>query len=94
MREQGTASTGADQRPVRSITPRRTGPSGLLIALAALPFLGFLVGAIFFNRVTPFIFGFPRLLAWLLLWIVLTSVVMATIYRLDPENAVEEEVNQ
>ena len=45
-----------------------------------------LVGVIFFNRVTPFIFGLPLLLAWLLLWILLTSAIMALIYWLDPAN--------
>ncbi|MFP3646148.1 DUF3311 domain-containing protein [Paraburkholderia sp. SIMBA_054] len=65
-----------------------------MISLASLPFLGFLVGVVFVNRVTPFIFGFPFVLAWLLAWIVLTSLVMWAIYRLDPENFVEEEVTQ
>ncbi|MBV9249598.1 MAG: DUF3311 domain-containing protein [Acetobacteraceae bacterium] len=54
--------------------------------LAVLPFLGILLGPIFFNRVQPFVVGLPLLLAWLLLWIVLTSVIMAVIYRLDPAN--------
>jgi uncharacterized membrane protein len=60
--------------------------SGLQYALALLPFLGFLVGAIYFNQVTPLVIGFPRLLAWLVLWIVLTSLIMSAIYYLDPEN--------
>jgi uncharacterized membrane protein len=54
--------------------------------LALLPFLGVLVGAWFFNRVTPLVFGLPLLLAWLLLWLLLTSAIMALIYRLDPAN--------
>jgi Protein of unknown function (DUF3311) len=60
--------------------------SGLQYALALLPFLGFLVGAIYFNQVTPLVIGFPRLLAWLVLWILLTSLIMSAIYYLDPEN--------
>ncbi len=55
-------------------------------ALAILPFLGILVGVVFFNHVTPLILGLPLLLAWLLLWIVLTSVIMAVIYLTDPSN--------
>jgi hypothetical protein len=58
----------------------------LIRVLAVLPFLGMLVGVIFFNHVTPLILGLPLLLAWLLLWILLTSVIMAVIYMFDPAN--------
>jgi cation transporter-like permease len=54
--------------------------------LALLPFLAILVGPFFVNRVTPYIFGMPFLLAWLVAWIVLTAASMAVIFRLDPEN--------
>ncbi len=54
--------------------------------LAALPFLGILVGSIFLNRVNPLIAGLPTLLAWLVMWVVLTSAIMGLIYLLDPEN--------
>ncbi len=73
-----------------NLLPARVGRSKarslVLYILALLPFLGFLVGAIFFNQVTPLVFGFPRLLAWLVLWIVLTSCIMSVIYFLDPQN--------
>lgn len=65
--------------------------SVLIYALALLPFLGFLVGAIYFNQVTPLVIGFPRLLAWLVLWILLTSLIMLAIYYLDPKNALVRE---
>jgi len=55
-------------------------------ALAVLPFLSILVGVPFLNRVTPLILGLPLLLAWLLLWILLTSAIMAIIYVTDPAN--------
>ena len=58
----------------------------LLRALATLPFLGILVGPIFFNRVVPLVFGLPQILAWLLLWVVLTSIIMGLVYILDPAN--------
>ena len=48
--------------------------------LAVLPFVGILLGPVFLNRVTPLVLGMPLLLAWLLLWIVLTSAIMAVIY--------------
>lgn len=54
--------------------------------LAILPFLGILVGTPFFNRVTPLILGLPLILAWLLLWILLTSGIMLLVYRADPAN--------
>ncbi|MBN8871737.1 MAG: DUF3311 domain-containing protein [Rhodospirillales bacterium] len=55
--------------------------------LAVLPFVGLLGGVFFFNRVTPLVFGMPLLLAWIVLWILLTAVIMTVIYRCDPENA-------
>ena len=48
--------------------------------------MGILVGAVFLNRVTPLVFGLPLLLAWLPLWVVLTSGIMAIIYFADPSN--------
>ena len=54
--------------------------------LAILPFLGILVGTPFVNRVEPLVLGLPLILAWLLLWILLTSAIMAVIYRTDPAN--------
>ena len=54
--------------------------------LAALPLLGLLIGPFFVNEVTPYVFGMPRLLAWIVIWIVLTSVIMAVIYQFDPAN--------
>jgi hypothetical protein len=52
-------------------------------ALAALPFLGVLVGIFFANRVEPYVLGLPFALFWVTLWVVLTAVIMAAIYRLD-----------
>ncbi len=58
----------------------------LIRSLALLPFIGILVGTPFLNRVTPLVLGLPFLFAWLLLWIVLTSVIMLVVYRCDPAN--------
>jgi tellurite resistance protein TehA-like permease len=63
----------------------------LLRGLALLPALAVIVGPFFVNRVTPLVFGMPFLLAWLVIWIVLTPLIMAVIYRLDPANASERE---
>jgi hypothetical protein len=62
--------------------------------LAALPFVGILVGVPFVNQVEPLVLGMPFVLAWIVIWIVLSAVIMGTIYLLDPSNrqlAVEEE---
>ena len=54
--------------------------------LAALPFLGILVGVPLLNRVEPLVFGMPLILAWIVLWIILTAVIMAIVYFCDPAN--------
>jgi Protein of unknown function (DUF3311) len=54
--------------------------------LAVMPFLGVLVGTPYFNRVEPLILGMPLILAWIVLWIVLTAAIMAIIYVTDPAN--------
>jgi Protein of unknown function (DUF3311) len=55
--------------------------------LAALPFIAILIGTAFVNSVEPLVFGLPLTLAWLVLWVILTAAIMATIYYLDPANA-------
>ncbi|KQS74820.1 DUF3311 domain-containing protein [Methylobacterium oryzae CBMB20] len=59
--------------------------------LAALPFLGILVGPFFLNRVEPFVFGLPLLLAWLVFCVIGTSAVMGVIYLTDPQNRAPED---
>ena len=54
--------------------------------LAVLPFIGILLGVPFVNRVEPLVLGMPFVLAWIVMWVVLSSVIMAIIYRLDPQN--------
>ena len=54
--------------------------------LAVLPFLGILVGVPLLNRVQPLVLGMPLILAWIVLWILLTAVIMGIIYLLDPAN--------
>jgi hypothetical protein len=57
--------------------------------LALVPLIAIIVGAIFLNRVTPYILGMPFLLFWLVLWTVLTSLVMWIIYAADPDRKEE-----
>lgn len=58
----------------------------LIHVLAALPFFGILVGAVFANRVEPFVLGMPFILFWIVMWVLLTSVIMGIVYRIDPAN--------
>ncbi|NKJ46104.1 hypothetical protein CIC12_04960 [Burkholderia sp. SG-MS1] len=58
----------------------------LLRVLAALPFIGILLGVPFVNRVEPLVLGMPFVLAWIVMWVVLSSILMAVVYRLDPAN--------
>ena len=51
--------------------------------LALLPPLGMLGGVPFVNRARPLILGLPPLMAWVILWILLTPVVLGAIYALD-----------
>jgi len=52
--------------------------------LGVLPFLGFFVGIFFANRVEPYVLGLPFIMFWIAMWVVLTSVIMGIIYKLDP----------
>jgi Protein of unknown function (DUF3311) len=59
--------------------------------LAVIPFIGMFVGPILHNSATPFILGMPFILGWLVIWVLLTSAIMAVIYWLDPVRQVREE---
>ncbi len=60
--------------------------------LAVLPFLGILVGTPFLNRVEPLVFGMPLILAWIVMWIILTGAIMGIIYLADPANRDAEDI--
>ena len=51
--------------------------------LAFLPMLGLLGGVWFANRTEPYVLGLPFLLFWIVMWVVLTSGIMWTIWALD-----------
>ena len=51
--------------------------------LALVPLLALLFSPYIANRLQPRILGMPFLLGWIVVWVLLTSVVMAVILRLD-----------
>lgn len=59
---------------------------GLRHLLGVLPVLGMLGGVWFADRTEPYVLGLPFILFWMLAWVVLTSVILAVIYKLDPAN--------
>jgi pilus assembly protein TadC len=54
--------------------------------LAVIPFIGFLGGIPLVNKVNPYILGMPFFLFWIVMWVVITSGIMAIIFKLDPKN--------
>ena len=54
--------------------------------LAVIPFIGMLVGPAVHNEVDSFILGTPFPLGWISVWVVLTVIIMAVVYRIDPAN--------
>lgn len=58
----------------------------LIYFLATLPFIGILGGISFANKVTPYVFGLPFVLFWIVSWVVATSAIIGIIYKLDPSN--------
>ncbi|HKT97468.1 MAG TPA: DUF3311 domain-containing protein [Paraburkholderia sp.] len=59
--------------------------------LAALPFIGILLGVPFVNRTEPLVLGMPLVLAWIVMWVVLTAAIMGIVYKLDPRNRVTQD---
>ena len=61
--------------------------SGLGIRwLALIPVIGLLVFVGLANHVQPYVLGLPFLFFYVVLWVIMTSIVMAVIYAKDPVN--------
>jgi hypothetical protein len=52
--------------------------------LALVPFIGMLGFLPLANTVTPYVFGIPFIMFWVVLWVLLTSVCLVIIYKFDP----------
>jgi Protein of unknown function (DUF3311) len=66
-------------------------PSFGAICLALIPFLAICFSVPAWDRIYPMILGLPFNFFWLLSWIVLTSVCMWGVYRLEAPRFAEEE---
>jgi Protein of unknown function (DUF3311) len=53
----------------------------LSLAVAAIPVIALTFAVPFVNRDEPHVFGLPFILAWLIVWIVLTPPVMWVVHR-------------
>jgi hypothetical protein len=58
-------------------------PSAAAIVVAAIPFAAMCFSVAWWDRIDPRIFGLPFNMMWLLCWIVLSSLCVWTIYRLE-----------
>lgn len=54
--------------------------------LLIIPFVGMILCLPLANRIEPYVLGLPFLLFWIVLWMVLSSIIMAIIYKFDPDN--------
>ena len=54
--------------------------------LGLLPVLHAALGLAVANRVKPFVLGLPFFMAWIIGGVLLSVIVMACVYRLDPAN--------
>ncbi|MDX8531051.1 DUF3311 domain-containing protein [Mesorhizobium sp. VK25A] len=59
-------------------TPRKLGP--LQVILLAIPCIAVLIVP-FFNRLEPSLFGVPFFYWWQILWVPLSSIFIAVVYR-------------
>ncbi|HWI49406.1 MAG TPA: DUF3311 domain-containing protein [Rummeliibacillus sp.] len=54
--------------------------------LLLIPFFGMCLCLPYANKVEPYVLGLPFLLFWIILWMILSSLLLAIVYKLDPEN--------
>lgn len=59
--------------------------------LAIIPYIMLIVAIPYVNHEEPYIFGLPFLLFWISLWVVLSSLIMLLIYKIEHKNEKEQE---
>ncbi|WP_286232104.1 DUF3311 domain-containing protein [Neobacillus mesonae] len=57
--------------------------------LGLIPIIAILGGPFLANSITPYIFGMPFFFFWNFSWLLLTSLVVFIIFKLDPANKEE-----
>ena len=62
-------------------------PTRLSLALAAVPVLALTLGIPLANRLEPRVFGLPFLLAYIVVWILITPAFLGAAYALDRARA-------
>jgi hypothetical protein len=62
-------------------------PSTAAILVALIPFCAMCFSVSAWDRVYPMVLGLPFNFFWLLTWIVLTSVCMLVVYRIESSRA-------
>jgi hypothetical protein len=64
----------------------------LALALGAIPFITLVFALPFVNRIKPVILGFPFILFWILLWVILTPAILFAAYKVEKKfNSPEDE---
>jgi membrane protein required for beta-lactamase induction len=68
-----------------------TRPSPLALLLGLIPFVAMCFSVALWDRLDPMILGIPFNLAWLLCWIVLTTLCMGAAYRVEAARASKDD---
>jgi len=69
-------------------------PSLGAIFLALIPFFAMCFSVSAWDRIYPMIFGLPFNIFWLLSWIVLTSICIGAMYRLETSRTSKDSVRR
>ncbi|MED0989877.1 DUF3311 domain-containing protein [Bacillus nitratireducens] len=54
--------------------------------LLLIPFIGCVGFLPLANRIEPYVLGMPFLLFWIVFWMILSSIILTIVYKLDPDN--------
>jgi len=58
----------------------------IIYILSLVPFIGILGFLPFVNRIEPYVLGMPFYMFWMAMWVVLTSIILGIMYKLDSRN--------
>jgi hypothetical protein len=80
----GNKNEGAEEHPLpwpAFMTVRK--PSAAALLLALIPFVAMCFSVSLWDRVHPMLLGLPFNMIWLIAWIVLSSLCMWGVYRIE-----------